>query len=143
MINDSSIRTFQDARNRAKAELTAYSNPVLTATFETERDGFQVGQVLTITSTKYGIDAGFVIQKVSATQKDIYGSFVYSITAGSTLYGLTEFFQYLLKNTSKGEIDVNELVDVVTNVDETLIFGDVLTTRVLSKAGPWYVHSRT
>jgi hypothetical protein len=115
----------------------------LTATFDTERDGLEVGQIITITSTKYGTDAGFVIQKITATQKDIYGGFVYSITAGSTLYGLTEFFQYLLKKSSKGEIDVNELVDVVTTVDETLIFGDVLTTRILSAAGPWYIHSRT
>lgn len=38
VINDSSIRTFDDARSRAKAELDAYSNPVLTASFETERD---------------------------------------------------------------------------------------------------------
>lgn len=70
VINDSSIRTFDDARSRAKAELLAYSNPVITASFETERDGLEVGQVITIISTKYGIDAGFVIQKITATQKD-------------------------------------------------------------------------
>lgn len=70
MINDASIRTFDDARSRAKAELTAYSNPVLTATFETERDGLEIGQILTITSTKYGVDSGFVIQKITASQKD-------------------------------------------------------------------------
>ena len=57
VINDASIRTFDDARSRAKAELTAYSNPVLMASFETERDGLEVGQVITITSTKYGIDS--------------------------------------------------------------------------------------
>lgn len=143
VINDESIRTFDDARARAKAELTAYSNPVLTATFDTERDGLEVWQIINISSTKYGTASGFVIQKITANQKDNEWGFTYSITCGSTLYGLTEFFQYILKKASKGEIDVNELVDVVTTVDETLVMGDVLTTRKLSAAGPWYIHSRT
>lgn len=57
VINDESIRTFDDARSRAQAELSAYSNPVLSATFDTDRDGFEVGQIITITSTKYNTNS--------------------------------------------------------------------------------------
>lgn len=42
VINDASFRTFDEARARAKAEIAAYSNPVLTATFVTESDGLEV-----------------------------------------------------------------------------------------------------
>lgn len=143
VINDESIRTFDDARSRAQAELAAYSNPVLSATFDTDRDGFEVGQIITITSTKYNTNSGFVIQKITSSQRDIYGNFTHSLTCGSTLYGLTEFFQYILKKTSKGEVDVNELVDVVTTIDETLIFTDSIGYRKINKAGPWYAHTRT
>lgn len=41
VINDASLRTFDEARARAKAEIKAYANPVLTATFTSETDGLE------------------------------------------------------------------------------------------------------
>lgn len=121
VISDASIKTFDEGRSRARAEIKAYANPILTATFETEQDGLEAGQIIRITHANFATDSDFVIQKVEARQKTLDGSFIYSISCGSTLYGLTEFFQYLLKKTETGNIDASELVDVVQTIDETLI----------------------
>jgi hypothetical protein len=66
---------------------------------------------------------------------------VYSVESGSTLFGLIEFFQLLMKRSAKDTVDVSELVDVVHTVDEVMIIGDVITKR--KKAPPFYAHSRT
>jgi hypothetical protein len=38
VINDESIKDWNEARIRAKAELEAYSNAIMTASFDTEVD---------------------------------------------------------------------------------------------------------
>lgn len=42
------------------------------------------------------------------------------MTASSTLFGITEFLQLLLKQRDKFEFDVTELVDVIEPMDETI-----------------------
>lgn len=124
VINDSSIKDYDSARDRAKAELQTYSNPILTASFITEKDGLTIGQTLYITDTNRGLTAQpFIIQTVNVKQKSD-DRFVYTVNAGSTLYGITEFFQYLLKKTADTEIDENELVDIVITIDEVLEIAD-------------------
>ena len=51
VINDSSIRDWNEARIRAKAEVDAYSNPILTADFRTQQDGLKAGQIIHITDS--------------------------------------------------------------------------------------------
>ncbi len=124
VINDNSIKDYDSARDRARAEVQAYSNPILSATFTTEKDGLTIGQTLYITDTNRGLTAQpFVIQQVSIKQKSD-DRFIYSINAGSTLYGITEFFQYLLQKNAATEIDENELVDIVITDDEVLQMAD-------------------
>lgn len=53
VINDASFRTFDEARARAKAELDAYANPILTANFNTEVDGLEVGQIVRVTEPTF------------------------------------------------------------------------------------------
>jgi len=45
------------------------------------------------------------------------------------MYGLTEFFQYLLKRDPSNAIDVAEVVDVVETFDEVLTIDDQVTTK--------------
>lgn len=96
----------------------------MTASFITEKDGLTIGQTLYITDTNRGLTAQpFIIQTVNVKQKSD-DRFVYTVNAGSTLYGITEFFQYLLKKTADTEIDENELVDIVITIDEVLEIAD-------------------
>lgn len=141
MINDASFRTFDEARARAKAEIAAYANPVLTATFTTESEGLEVGQTIHVTDPVFSIDQDFVIQKIDKKVRDFSGILLSSVQAGTTLYGLTEFFQFLLKTYGTGNIDAAELVDRVQPIDETIIFSDALTST--KKTSVFYAHSRT
>ncbi len=82
-----------------------------------------------------------MIQRLDKKVKDFTGILSHSVTAGTTLYGLTEFFQYLLKMTGTGDIDTAELVDNVVTIDETLILTDTFSTT--KKSNVFYAHSRT
>ena len=48
--------------------------------------------------------------------------------AGTTMFGLIEFFQLLLSRTDKLLIDVSEIVDIVKTVDETIIMTEGYTS---------------
>lgn len=82
-----------------------------------------------------------MIQKVDKRIRDNSGIFLSSVQAGTTLYGLTEFFQYLLRMYGTGEIDSADLVDRVLPVNDTMIFSEVVT--MTKKSNIFYAHSRT
>lgn len=132
VISDNKIKTFSDARVRAKAELDVYSNAILTATFQTNKDWLSAGQVIHIIDTARGIDQDFLIQKITRQSKS-WDFFSYSISAWSTMFWLIEFFQLLLKRSEAWLIDVSEIVDVVTTVDEVLVISDNATLTAKSK----------
>lgn len=140
VINDASFRTFDEARARAKAELKAYANPVLTGSFSTEEDGLEVGQVIRLRDPSFDLDDDFVVQKLTKKVKDFTGAFVYDVTVGTTLYGLTEFFQYLLKMSGGGIIDDGEVVDNVTTIPDVVMIVDAVTPR--TKSAIYYAHGR-
>lgn len=123
LIIDESLKTFNDARMRAQAEVDTYKNPVITATFDTDIDGLHVGQLIHITDSSRGIDEEYLIQKITAKPRSD-DRFTYAVTAGSTLFGIIEFFQYLLKKSEKEINDENERVDIVLNEDETIEIDD-------------------
>jgi len=85
LITDLSIRSFQDARARAKAEIAPYKNPVITGTWNSDQDGWKAGQIVLIQDTNRGIDSSFVIQKVTRSQRTS-GRWTYQVQAGSTMF---------------------------------------------------------
>ncbi len=135
LITDFGIKTYEEARTRANAELKAYANPIINITFDTEIEGLHAGQVIHITDSTRGIDDDFLIQKVNAKQtyNHIYN---YKVICASTLFGIIEFFQLLLKKTDDLIIDASELVDVVINDDEILDFDETWT--LTTGGAPWY-----
>lgn len=44
----------------------------------------------------------------------------YQVEAGSSMFGLTEFLQMLLKRTDNLSVDVSEQVDILLNIDEVI-----------------------
>lgn len=122
-IIDHNIKTFEDAQLRGQAELDQYANPLLTATFKTQIEGLHIGQNIHITDSSRGIDQDFLIQQVRASKYN-NDRFTYSITAGTTLFGIVEFLQYLLKKSVSIDSDTHELVDVVVNVDDEMTITD-------------------
>lgn len=131
-IVDYTIRTFEDAQLRGLAELELYSNPLLTATFTTHVEGLRAGQFIRITDSSRGIDQDFLIQQVKGKQKTL-DRMEFDVTAGTSLYGIVEMLQYLLKKSSDISNDTNEIVDIVVNIDETIDIEDAYTFTQKSK----------
>lgn len=126
VINDSSIRDWNEARIRAKAEVDAYSNQILTADFKTQQDGLKAGQIIHITDTDRWIDNDFLIQKISKSSRND-DRWTYSVDCWSTMFWIIEFFQLLLKKTEILQVDVSEIIDIVVNDDETITISPSFT----------------
>lgn len=119
VINDNSITSFAEARKRARAEIDAYSNPVISASFVTEQGGLHAWQTINIVDASRSLSSDFIIQKV--VRESVSGAkSVYKVECASTMFGLIEFFQLLLKKTDRLESDASEIVDIVVNEDETI-----------------------
>lgn len=140
VINDFSIRDWNEARLRAKAEVDAYSNPIITANFITEKDWLKAWQVIEITDTaRWIVRKEFLIQRISKTSKAL-DKRTYSVECGSTMFWIIEFFQLLLKRSGWTLIDVSEIVDVIQNIDEVMTLWDSRTTR--QTWNQFFVHTR-
>lgn len=133
-IDDSQLSSFVDARLRGLAELSQYSNPIRTATFDTDIDGLEAGQLLTVTDSSRSISSEtFLIQKVSRKVRE-NDRFTYKVTASTTLFGVIEFFQMLLKKSDKIDVSPSELIDAMMNADETVTVTDDVDTTLADKA---------
>jgi hypothetical protein len=128
-ITDLSIRSFEEARQRANAEIDAYKNGVVTISFETDTDGLDAGQVIRITDSQRGIDDTYLIQQIK--RKPEQGArATYSVQASTSLFGMIEFLQLLLKR-SETDINQNEIVDILVALNEIVTIADayVLTQK--------------
>lgn len=104
-IKDETIKTVDEARQRALAELESYANTLNEGSFRTYTDGLKSGQKIRIQSDRRGMDDYYLIQSVSMSilTKD---SFEYSVEiATMKTMGITYFLQNLLL---KGKVETDE-----------------------------------
>ena len=141
VISDSNILTYEDARMRAKAELDAYANPQMTLTFTTEKAWLKAGQVISVQDTTRNINQDFLIQMIQRKSKK-WAIATYQVTCGSTMFGLTEFFQLLLKKATDSQIDVFEMIDVIVNQDETISIRPIITTEKRNGSYLWSLNKK-
>jgi hypothetical protein len=81
---------------------------------------------LNVKDTDRGIDDAFLVQKVTWSSR--FGDYwTYNVTVSSTLFGITEFLQLLLRRSDRWEVDVSEIVDIVVNIDEVITVQDAYT----------------
>lgn len=118
-IKDDSYSSFEDARIAGRAQLTQWANAIVSASFGTFHDGLRAGQSIPIQDSSRGVDSSYLIQTISWRQGE--GSrFEYSVSASSTLFGIIEFIQMLLRRGDKLSINPSELVDTILNLDEII-----------------------
>lgn len=134
VITDYSLKSYEEARKRANAELSQYANPIINVDFETEWQGLRAGQLIEIVDAGRGIDESYLIQQITAKQK--YGErYVYKVKCASTLFGIVEFLQMLLEKQDDLLADTDDFIDKLKNVNEKIDFGVVITLTQLS--APW------
>lgn len=133
-ITDRNIQDTNTAIALAQAKVEDFKNPIITGTFETDQNGLKAGQVLTVTDTERGIAEEYLIQivrsKQAAGQYSDY--FIYSVTFGTTLFGLIEFYQKLLAIKDAIEVNTDDIVETFVTAGETVESNDV---NQLAKSG--------
>jgi hypothetical protein len=110
----------------ADAIIQKYSNVIITATFSTNQEGLESGQLIRIkdtTSSERSIDQNFVIQSVKMRQTE-WGENIYSCKCSSLLFGMLELLQQLLAGNRKIKVDEDEVVNNIEDVNETMIVSD-------------------
>jgi hypothetical protein len=66
-IIDKTIKSQAEAQQRADADIVMYGAPVYTIKFYTLNTGLIVGQTINVTSSKFGVTASVVINRITGT----------------------------------------------------------------------------
>jgi len=131
LIIDRNIETQQQAFLRARAEVDLYKNPQITCDFTTNYDNLKAGQLITIIDPNRNLNDQFLIQKIDSKQKGwLYRE--HKVIATSSLYGIIEFFQLLLKKTARLYLNQEAIIYIVVNVDEVIRIQDQVALFPLS-----------
>lgn len=126
-ITDRNIEDLATAISLADAKVSTYSNPLILGGFRTDKCGLNAGQVIHIADTVRGIEEDYIIQRV--VHKLVGGEyqdyFYFSITFGTTLFGIVEFFQKLLSTQDRIELNIDDIVETYVTPEETVESTDV------------------
>lgn len=131
-IVDRTLTSRTEAMKTAQAVVAKYSNVVITATFSTNQEGLESGQIIRITDTtssERNIDQDFVIQSVKMKQV-AWGENIYTVKCSSLLFGMLELLQQILASARRIKVDEDEVVNNIEDQYETLIMVEVVTTDI-------------
>lgn len=119
-INDRSIRSEDEAIERALAELRSYQAEFYEGSFRTYNDGLRSGQVITIDSTQRGKNIDVLIQSVEAKMRDPSGDALEYVVRFATLksIGIIEYLQNQLRSREVIEDDRDTLTNYYSFTDE-------------------------
>lgn len=125
---EKSIYSLESGIAYIRGLISKYAEFADKVTFNTNIDGLESGQYITITKPLFSIDSNFLIESIDLTaEMNIYN---YSISAidGASLGGWEEFFKKLSRAGEKVEINENDFLnrlelfeEIITNYGNTLI----------------------
>ena len=143
-IKDKSIKSQQQAFDRAVAELTTYADGLNEGSFETYTAGLKVGQLIQIQSVLRGIDETFVIQSVQIKAFSYENGYKakYRVTlASAKSIGIIDILQKLLLDE---DLELNEQETLLTflsypvETGSTGQFSDLIASGPTTQTGPYY-----
>ncbi|MDD4609454.1 MAG: hypothetical protein PHY71_04790 [Bacteroidaceae bacterium] len=118
-IEDTSITSLDEAKQRAQANLEAYGSKLVEGSFSTYTDGLKSGQVINIQSDIREIDESYLIQSVRMTmitpEKRVYNVDVASMRTLGIIYFLQEL---LLQGRKEVDDDQNDVLYKYYQVNE-------------------------
>jgi hypothetical protein len=136
-INDPTIKSNDQAIERAISELNSYSNEIHDGSFRTYNDGLKAGQLININSTLRGKNIDAIIQSVSIRPHD-KDNFVYAIDFATTkTLGIIEWLQKRLKDEDITE-DEQETLLKYFMIEESFSFTDEVVDITITS--PPYVY---
>lgn len=95
-IKDTTIKSTDEAKQRASAEIDAYANSLTEGSFKTYTDGLKSGQVINIQSTIRDIDEDYLIQSVRTSMLSPEKREYYVTIASMRTIGIIYFLQNML-----------------------------------------------
>ena len=139
-INESSIKSKAEARQRALKELIEYANPLVNGIFKT-RTGllsgswFAPGQELTVNSPSWGIstDTKYLIQEVVITlvEDGTTIEYNYSVRFGGRLLDVASFIESIAGK--EDPVFATEEIDTIKAISEEINISETITRDSLLK----------
>lgn len=129
---DKTIKSKDEAKQFAVAQLQAYSENIAEASFQTYTSGLRSGQIINIQSDLRGTDEDFLIQKVSFRQISP-SDYVWDVTLATLrTMGIIDFLISLLRSGQQiaGENSTEILDKVLFQLEEITITEDVVVSKV-------------
>lgn len=119
-IKDKTIRSQDEAVDRALAEIKAYADSLVEGSFETYNQGLRAGQILQITDTFRNINESVLIQGVDLRSRTPDGSSIIHTVSFATFksIGILEFLHGQLEQDELEEQQNEELLSFVQVFDE-------------------------
>lgn len=133
-IRDTTIRSDDEAIERAIAEINAYGNSIVEGSFKTYEPGLRAGQVITITDSFRNIDENVLIQSVSLRSITPSGDRLEHNVKYATLktIGILDFLQEQILDENIREGTLEQLLSLVRVQDNTAVTSDTLDAPITS-----------
>jgi hypothetical protein len=125
MFDAPEFETRAEAVNKAVALLARYGNLQETVTYTTDTTGLVAGTLQQITLSEHGVDAQYLIERVTATLKE-NGEFRYTVQASATQAygGWTQYFKARTRQDRKFVLRENETILNLREVADSMTMQD-------------------
>jgi hypothetical protein len=132
---DTSIKSKQEAKDFAIAELEAYANKISEGAFSTYTGGLRSGQVITVNSTQRGVNEDFLIQKVSFSMvSKNTGMYRVELATLKTITLIDFLINQLRQSGEQIKDTENILLQKFLQFSETMSIAEVFTPQALNYA---------
>lgn len=141
-IIDRSIKSKAGARQRALAEIMAYSATLSEGEFNTYEDGLVAGQRIRVQSTLRGVDDYYIVNKVETSvmvANEGETTLLYRVSLMTTrTFDHIDLLQKLLNSKDK-EIVIaeDEVLDEIESDDEEVVVGEAVTFTTEQRTYQW------
>jgi len=132
---DTTIKSKEEAKDFAIAELEAYANKISEGSFTTYTSGLRSGQVITVNSTQRGVNEDFLIQRVSFSMvSKNMGMYRVELATLKTITLIDFLISQLRQNGTEIKDTENILLQKFLQFKETMSIAEVFTPQSLNYA---------
>lgn len=138
VIFDQQIKSFEEAQERASAQVAKYGSPVYAATFFTLQTGLVVGQTIRVNSTIFGTDVLMIVKRLTARMYSPTQLRYEVACVGTESVNFIDIMKLLLTQANASTvISDSTVLQVLLSFNESVILADTLNTPTTSS--PPYV----
>lgn len=134
IIDASDVETADEAQERAEAILEQFSSSRVTVSYTTDQYGLFAGMAQQITLAAHGIDANFLIERMTMTVKENGEARIQVAGAATQTVAGWSYWKQRARQDRKYTIRENEVVDTLAATGDNLTLSDSATATEFSGA---------